>query len=484
MQLHFQPTAPRRRLFCAQTSCLSRLPLEPSPKTAPARIQLRATLMLLLGTLCPPVDGGQRVVILTPHVDAIRHEFARGFATWHRAEFGEQAEVDWRNVGGTSDALRFVQSEFARKPNGIGLDLLFGGGQEPYLILVDQHLAMRYQPPTNLLAGIPQSLHGMEIYDPNFNWFAATLSSFGILENTRLQRLLHLPLVRRWGELADAKLRGWVGIGDPRNSGTMNVMFESFLQAEGWERGWRTLTQIGGNARTFDRLSSSTAKDVTLGETAYGFAIDFYGFSQIAAAGRTNMTFVLPEDFTVLNVDCLAILKGAPNLVAAQRFIDFTLSEAGQKLWLLPRGHPEGPQQFAIERMPVRPELYRRFKGVSNIEFSPFDLKQSFPYDAKLSRDRREVVAALAGALLVDTHNELQAAWKALVRRGLPATELAELGRVPLTEAEALKLAATVWKDPAARNLKTIQWETWAQTKYRALARGEGPSPGLLSPHQ
>jgi ABC-type Fe3+ transport system substrate-binding protein len=232
-------------------------------------------------------EAAQRVIILTPQVDAIRHEFAHGFAAWHRAQFGEEAEADWRNVGGTSDALRFIQSNLPASL-GIGLDILFGGGQEPYLLLADKRLAAPYQPPTNLLAGIPQNLHGMEIYDANFNWFAAALSSFGILENTRLQRLLHLPLARRWEELADPKLLGWVGVGDPRNSGTMNVMFESFLQASGWERGWQKLTQIGGNARGFDRLSSSTAKDVTLGETAYGFAIDFYGFSQIAAAGRTN----------------------------------------------------------------------------------------------------------------------------------------------------------------------------------------------------
>jgi ABC-type Fe3+ transport system substrate-binding protein len=435
-------------------------------------------------TLCLSAKAAQTVVILTPHVDAIRHEFARGFALWYRAQFGDEAEVDWRNVGGTSDALRFIQSEFARKPDGIGLDILFGGGQEPYLVLADKHLAASYQPPTNLLAGIPQTLHGMEIYDANFHWFAAALSSFGILENTRLQRLLRRPFARRWEDLADPRLLGWVGVGDPRNSGTMNVMFESFLQAYGWDRGWQKLTQIGGNARKFDRLSSSTAKDVTLGETAYGFAIDFYGFSQIAVAGRTNMTFALPGDFAALNADCIAILKGATNLLTAQRFIDFVLSDAGQKLWLLPRGHPEGPQQFAIERMPVRPELYKRFKGVSNIEFSPFDLKQSFVYDAKLSRDRREVVAALAGALLVDTHSELQAAWRTIIARGLPASELVELGRMPLAEPEALKLATGAWNDPATRNLKKIQWQAWAQEKYRKLAGREKSvvSSGLLVP--
>ena len=410
-----------------------------------------------------------RVIILTPHVDAIRHEFGRAFVAWYREKFNEDVEVEWRNVGGTSDALRFLQSEFKNKPGGIGLDIFFGGGQEPYLLLAEKNLALRYQPPADVMAGIPQDLQGMDVYDRDYLWFGAALSSFGILQNTAAQRLLGLPLAKSWGDLADPKLRGWVGVGDPRNSGTMNVMFEAFLQAYGWEKGWRTLTQIGGNARRFDRLSSSTAKDVTLGETAYAFAIDFYGFSQISVAGRSNMTFALPQDFTAINADGMCLLKGAPNLTAAQRFLDFVLGEPGQKLWYLRRGEPGGPTQFSIERMPVRPDLYQRFREQSNIEFSPFDLKQSFVYNARLGRDRREVVAALVGALMVDTHTELQAAWQAIIQRGLSPADLAELGRMPMTEKEALELALGKWKDPALRNRLKIDWQTWAREKYRKL---------------
>src|SRR5262249_40568710 len=249
------------------------------------------------------------------------------------------------------------------------------------------------------------------------------------------------------------------------------VMFEAFLQAYGWEKGWQKLAQIGGNVRTFDRGSSTTAKDVTLGETAYAFAIDFYGFSQIAVAGRTNLTFVLPEDFTAMNADCIPLLKGGPNPTTARRFVDFVLSEDGQRLWFLPRGYPGGPRQFSIERMSIRPDFYKRYKHESNIKFSPFDLKQSFLYNSKLSRGRRDVLNALMGALLVDTHGELKAAWRAIVARRLPADDLVELGRVPLSEQQALQLAAGPWKDPTLRNLKKIEWQTWARAKYRKLCK-------------
>jgi len=410
-----------------------------------------------------------RVIIITPHVDAIRNEFGRGFAEWHARQFGVPAAVEWRNVGGTADSVRFIQSEFSRKPDGIGIDCLFGGGMEPYLLLDDKKLLQAYKPPAEIIDAIPQSVLGMDAYDPEFTWFGAAFSSFGILQNKRVQALLELPLAHAWKDLSNPALLGWVGAGDPRNSGTMNVMFEAFLQYFGWEEGWRVLTQIAGNVRKFDRVSSSTAKDVTLGETAYAFAIDFYGFSQIAAAGRTNLTFVLPNDFTALNPDGIAILKGAPNVQTAQRFIDFVLGEEGQKLWFLPRGHPEGPRHNSIERMSLRPDFYRRYKGVSNIEFSPFELKQAFRYDARLSRERREVVAALFGALLVDTHAELQGAWKRIVAAGRSPEALRELGSAPLIEAEALALAKGPWKDPRVRNRKKIEWQTWAQHKYRRL---------------
>jgi len=427
-------------------------------------------VMLCLLASPIPMFAENRLVIISPHNEAIRTEFDRGCSDWYEKQFGEPVTIDWREVGGTADCVRFVQSEFATKPDGIGIDCFFGGGHEPYLLLADQKLSLRYTPPREVLSGIPQNINGVEIYDSGHAWYGVALSSFGILENRRVQRLVGLPIINRWEELTQPRLFGWVGAGDPRNSGTMNVMFESFLQAYGWERAWQILTQISGNVRQFDRISSSTAKDVTLGETAYAFAIDFFAFAQIATAGPSNLTFVLPHDFTAVSADGLAILRGAPNLVAAQRFVDFALSEAGQKLWFLPRGHPEGPRQYSIERMSVRPDFYPRYRGISNIEFSPFDLKQNFRYNGKLARERRELVAALVGALLVDTHSELKAAWQAVIRRGLQPADLNELGRMPLTESEALALAGKAWNNPAVRNQKKIDWQVWAQRKYLKLA--------------
>src|SRR5262245_42885412 len=73
-----------------------------------------------------------RVVIISPHPESIRYEFGRAFPEWYQKKEHRSVIVEWRAVGGTSDALKFVQSEFARKPDGIGIDCFFGGGSEPF----------------------------------------------------------------------------------------------------------------------------------------------------------------------------------------------------------------------------------------------------------------------------------------------------------------------------------------------------------------
>lgn len=411
------------------------------------------------------------LVVISPHNEAIRQEFGQAFSRWLLETRGQSAHIEWRDVGGSSEALRFVQSEFSKKTNGIGVDCFFGGGQEPHLVLVQRGLLQAVPLSEELLRFIPVEVNGIELRDPGGRWYGAAISSFGILKNLEVERRLHLPDVQRWEDLADPRMIGWVGAGDPRNSGTMMVMFEGILQFHGWEKGWRILTQMAGNARRFDRVSSTTAKDVTLGETACGLAIDFYGFSQVAYAGRRTLSFILPSDFAPMSTDPISVLKGAPHPELARAFLEFVVGEPGQKLWYLPQGHPGGAVHNSIERLPVRQDIYERFGDISNVGASPFKAKRSFHFDGKKARDRRDVLPALIGALLIDTHEELQTTWASVVRRGMQESDLRELVTVPMTEAEVFALGSGGWKTNSVRLQKRIEWQSWARDKYRRLAQ-------------
>src|SRR4029453_15295286 len=95
---------------------------------------------------------------------------------------------------------------------------------------------------------------------------------------------------------------------------------------------------------------------------AVGMCIDYYGRFQAeaaAAAGRPgSVGFVTARGETSIKPDPIALLRGAPHRELAIAFVEFVLSDAGQKLWSFRRGTPGGPQQYTLRRLPIVPHLY------------------------------------------------------------------------------------------------------------------------------
>ena len=123
----------------------------------------------------------------------------------------------------------------------------------------------------------------------------------------------------------------------------------------------------------------------------------------------------------------------------------------------------------SIDRLPIRTDLYERYPQGSNIGTSPFARTQAFQYDGKLARDRRDILPALLGAVLIDTQTELQSAWNAVLERGSKPAELKQLGIPLFTEAELMRLAQGVWKTNSARLPLKVEWQRRAREKYHAL---------------
>jgi ABC-type Fe3+ transport system substrate-binding protein len=410
----------------------------------------------------------EQLVVLSPHWEGIKYEFEHAFKAFYLAETGRAVEIEWIDVGGTSEILRFIKSEFTNKPHGIGVDLLFGGGLDPFLVLKQAELLQAYPLPPTLHSEIPPSLGGMPLYDPDMQWYGATLSGFGILYNKKVLARLRLPPVATWEDLARPAVFTWVGSADPRKSGSVHMMYEIILQAYGWEKGWEMITSIGANVRYFTQGATQTPKDTALGEVAYGLCIDFLAWAQINDVGAEQLGFVMPKQLTVINPDGLAMLKGAPNQEAAAAFMRFVLSAAGQKLWLLRQGVAGGPQRFQLNRFSILPALYTTVAPTETaVQMNPFAWQAAFPFDAELAAKRWTMVNDLIGTLIVDQKQALNRAWRAAMADGLEAEERRRLAALPVSEAEALQLAAQKWRDPAWRNATLNAWTQFARRKYQ-----------------
>jgi ABC-type Fe3+ transport system substrate-binding protein len=321
--------------------------------------------------------------------------------------------------------------------------------------------------PPELLKSIPPRLGGVPLYDPDFQWYGATLAGFGIVYNKVVLKLTKLPVITTWEDLASPAVFGWVGSSDPRKSGSVHMAYEIILQAYGWEKGWRIITGLGANVRNFTNSASQVPKDVTIGEVAYGLAIDFYAWAQINEAGADKIGYVMPANLTIINPDCIGILKGAPNRAVAEAFLRFVMSARGQKLWLFAKGAADGPQNYQLNRFSVLPSLYGLAPQNTDVKLNPFSWESGFGFDAKLGADRWAIVNDLIGALVIDQKALLTRAWKLALADGLTEQEWQRLAAMPISQDEALELAKTKWQDPPFRNQTLNAWIQFAHAKYQ-----------------
>lgn len=429
--------------------------------------------LLVIWNCQSPEQTQDELIIISPHPESIETEFGSNFEKWYKEQTGRTVKTDWRDVGGTSSNYRFIESEFDRVPEGIGIDIFFGGGTDSYLRLAELDLLSPHKLPDDQLKQIPQSYHGIPVYDSQYRWYGAALSSFGIMYNEQLRALEDLPTVSQWEDLGDTALINQIGAADPRESGSAHMMYEIILQTHGWDNGFALLTKLGGNVKKFSAGSNVIPRDVGQGQVLYGLAIDFYAYSQIAALGSETIKYVLPTDGTVVNPDSIAILKGAPNMEIAKKFVEFVLSEQAQKLWMLRDSDEEGPKwKGGLNRASVLPHLYDQL-GDRGVVTNPFALELSpFPYDADKGSTRWDIVNDLFGILIIDSHTDLVDAWKAIANTqnaDKRADAIAELVQMPVTEEEAMKMAASDWKDQVYRNEKIKEWGQFAQQKYQKV---------------
>lgn len=455
------------------------LPHRSTPKKRIAiEFPAKAFIYSIILTLCcaitrPPELHAveDKLIIVSPHPESIEKEFGRTFKEWYLQKTGRSVALDWIDLGGSSSDFRFIESEFQRVPQGIGIDLFFGGGTDNYLKLAEQGLLSPYKLSEALLARIPKEIFGIPVYDPEYRWYGAALSSFGIMHNEELRQFLRLPEVSTWKDLTHPDLVGRVGAADPRESGSAHMMYEIILQGYGWEKGFELITKLGANVRGFSAGSNAIPKDVVSGQVIYGMAIDFYAYGQIAVLGDDIIKYIVPPDAAVVSPDSIAILKGAPNLEVAQTFLQFVLSDTAQKLWVLRDDDPDGPKwRGGLNRASVIPGLYDEL-GDRCVVINPFKRElKPIQYDAAKGGERWSLVNDLIGALIIDPHKDLVTAWKAINKckdeqRREAAIE--KLIQIPITADEGLQIAPSEWKKPDYRNRKLNEWNRFARQKYR-----------------
>ena len=217
---------------------------------------------------------------------------------------------------GTSDLLGKLAAEFA------------AGSPEPDVLLIADAVSMEGLKADNRLMAYPEA--NTEGFDPNaidkdHTYFGSKLITTGIAYNTGAAKK-----PEHWSDLTKPAYKNLVVMPSPLYSGAAAYLLAGFVAKD--DLGWPYFQKLHDNGLTAVRGNGAVLKSVASGEKAYGILVDFMAMN--AKKEGSPIEFVFPPEGVPAVTEPVAIMATAKNVPGAKHFVDFILSDAGQKLAL------------------------------------------------------------------------------------------------------------------------------------------------------
>lgn len=285
--------------------------------------------IFVLGTVafsgCIGQSEEHTLVVLYPHSSDFAEWVFEDFKAWYNEETGDTIEV--------SSILEDSASSFEKVSTWNGTspeaDIWWGGGtfwfsqgtagdlMEGYTVEGDDELL-------DTFSGWPMK---GDLKDGKHTWYAAALSGFGFMWNTEYLAANGLDTPETWEDLTDHQYMGHIFMADPKASGSTVASIKQQFQARSYDDAWALWAQIAANVDTFGSSSGSIREEVAAGRYGIGIVIDYYYYSKVAAGDPVGFSF---GGATTVSPDPGGIIKNAPHLEQAQKFMDYLVSQRGQ----------------------------------------------------------------------------------------------------------------------------------------------------------
>ena len=343
-----------------------------------------------------PIES--ELALITPVSKFIHDAALKAFADYAKEKWNVTVKVSAIPAGTPVAYGRIV--EWKGKPE---VDIFWGGESALFEKLAEQKLLQKLEISREAWDAIPTSVGNpkpIPLKDKDGFWVGTALEPYGLVYHPKKIQRLGIAEPREWDDLLNPKLRGEVAQCAPTRSSSSNATYEVILSMYGEDRGWEWLTKLAANTGHFTARSRDVPTVVAKGEYSVGFAVPSYMAFEERLAGF-EIKFVAPKNAFV-TPEPMAILAGARNPKAARAFVEFLLTERGQKVFmdrgLFPitpkykvQGPPGSPAEMAVEFMGGVRSYFER--PVSNV------------YDEAVAQKRSD-------ALKLKFRSDIETTWK------------------------------------------------------------------------
>ena len=188
------------------------------------------------------------------------------------------------------------------------------------------------------------------LYDADGYYYSTKLITTGIMYNTAAKMK-----PTSWKDLEKAEAKGLVTMPSPLTSGAALIHAQTLASDK--SLGWDYYKALQANGAVAAGGNGAVLKSVATGEKAYGVVVDYMPIREKAKGAPVE--FVFPSEGVSAVTEPVGILSTTKHADAAQKFVDFVLSEKGQdgflKLGYIPaRNGMKVPEGFpAREKIKV-----------------------------------------------------------------------------------------------------------------------------------
>ncbi|SYX87094.1 Iron ABC transporter iron-binding subunit [Paenibacillus alvei] len=216
---------------------------------------------------------------------------------------------------GTEEVTAKIQAE--RQAGKTQADVLLLADSVTFENLKKDDLLLSYKSPE--LSEIPTDL-----VDPEGMYAGTKVMATVLATNT--QKISTPP--SSWKVLTKPESQNESIMPSPLYSGAAAYNIGVFSRTDGF--GWDFLQSSKTNGMAVIKGNGAVMKSVASGEKSYGVVVDYLVAREKAKGSPVELTY--PEEGVPIITEPIGIMKEAANVPAAQAFVDFILSEDGQKL--------------------------------------------------------------------------------------------------------------------------------------------------------
>ncbi len=289
-----------------------------------------------------------------------------------------------------TDQLKAYQSAFEKANPDISITWV----RDSTGIVTARLLAEKANPKADVVMGVaatsmavfdaegmlqPYAPKGLERIDPKYRdaknppaWVGMDVYGAAICFNTVEAAKRNIPKPETWKDLTKPVYKGQIVMPHPASSGTGFFDVSAWLQMWGEKEGWAYMDALHQNIAQYMHSGSKPCAAAANGEYVMGITFE-YRANKEKSQGKPN-DLVFPKEGLGWELEASGIYKGTKNLAAAQKLMDWSITDEAMGLYA---------KNFAVVAVP---KLSQKLEHVPD-DFGARLVKNDFSWAAK-NRDR------------------------------------------------------------------------------------------------